>query len=160
MTEKSGWRQRARRDVNAMDDAKRIRWLGGRWTAASWGVALAALAVGGLLTASAFAGVVKYDSTLTISRALPLYHGKVKSSDERCERGRRVTLFEKQPGADDKVGSDRTNQQGRWKVKVPTGDLQPNDRFYAKVRRKLRIVSADGYVCRGDTSRTLTFVGD
>jgi hypothetical protein len=122
-------------------------------------LALAALACAGL-AAVAYAGVVKYDTKLTISTAVPLYHGKVKSEVRKCERGRRVVLFEQRPGADRKVGADRSNTEGRWVVRVPLAELQPGDRFYAKVRRKLNIVSGNGYVCHANRSRTVTFVGD
>jgi hypothetical protein len=118
------------------------------------GVALA------LATGDALAQVSKHDSKLTMSIAVPLYHGKVKSGAPKCVRGRRVTLFERGPGADTKVGRDRTNRRGRWVVKVPLDELEPQDRFYARVGRKLNIVSGEGYVCRGDRSRTRTFVGD
>jgi hypothetical protein len=108
----------------------------------------------------AFAQVSKFDSKLTISIAVPLYHGKVQSEAPKCVRGRRVTLFERRSGPDRKVGRDRTNRRGRWTVKVPPDELEPQDRFYAKVSRKLNIVSGEGYVCRGDRSRTRTFVGE
>ena len=126
--------------------------------------ALVALALAGAATASANgdrAGTsVVADSRVTISIAVPLYHGKVKSEAPKCVRGRRVTLFERRPGPDRKVGRGRTNRRGRWVVKVPLDELEPQDRFYAKVGRKLNIVSGEGYVCRGDRSRTRTFVGD
>jgi len=125
---------------------------------------MAALAVtvliGGALAAVAVAGVEKFDSRTTISRFLPLYHGKVNSPEPKCRRGRNVILFERRPGKDRKLGRDRTSKRGKWKVQVPAGQLQPNDRFYARARRKLNIVSGNGYVCRADRSRTVTFVGD
>jgi hypothetical protein len=113
-----------------------------------------------LVSSDALAQVSKHDSKLTISIAVPLYHGKVKSEAPKCVRGRRVTLFERRSGPERKVDRDRTNRRGRWTVKVPLEDLQPQDRFYAKVGRKLNIVSGEGFVCRGDRSRTRTFVGD
>jgi hypothetical protein len=118
------------------------------------------LAACGLLVGTAFGQVQKYDSKATIGVALPLYHGKVKADVPRCVRNRRVRLFERAPGPDTKVGGDRTNRRGRWKVEVPVDELEPQDRFYAKARRKLNIVSGEGYVCRGDRSKTVTFVGD
>jgi hypothetical protein len=123
-------------------------------TAIALGVALA------VTTGDALAQVSKHDSKLTIGIAVPLYHGKVKSEAPKCLRGRRVTLLERRPGPDRKVGRDRTSRRGRWVVKVSLDELEPQDRFYAKARRKLNIVSGEGYVCRGDRSKTVTFVGD
>jgi len=120
-------------------------------------VLLAALT---LAAGVAFGQVQKHDSRTTIGIAVPLYHGKVKADVPQCVRNRRVRLFERTPGPDAKVGGDRTNTRGRWVVKVPVDELEPQDRFYAKARRKLNIVSGEGYVCRGDRSRTRTFVGD
>ncbi len=124
------------------------------WAAAAM-VAVLALAAG-----TALGQVQTYDSKITISRAVPLYHGKVKAPTGKCMRGRKVVLFQKQPGADAKLGKDRTNRKGRWIVELPAADLAPQDRFYAKVRRKLNIVSGEGYQCRSARSRTVTFVGD
>jgi len=139
-----------------MNEMFRTRSGGGR------AVAILAVAAVGCATwaATATAGVDKFDSKTTISRFLPLYHGKVKSAEDKCERGRRVALFETRPGRDRKVASDRTDSRGRWKVKVPAGQLEPQDRFYARARRKLNIVSGDGFVCRPDRSPTVVFVGD
>jgi len=120
-------------------------------------VSIAALTLG---AGVAFGQVEKYDSRTTIGIAVPLYHGKVKADLPQCVRNRRVRLFEHTPGPDPKVGGDRTNGRGRWVVKVPVDELEPQDRFYAKARRKLNIVSGEGYVCRGDRSKTVTFVGD
>lgn len=116
--------------------------LSGKLLPMSWGIrrivggvaaatALADLSVG--MSPVASAGIVKYDTKLTISRLVPLYHGEVKWVPRKCERGRRVVLFERRPGRDRKVG---------------------------RVRRKLNIVSADGYVCRAARSRTVAFAGD
>ena len=121
---------------------------------------MALIAALGLCGGTAIATVEKFDTRTTIGVAVPLYHGKVKSDFQRCMRNRRVALFERRQGPDRKVGGDRTNRRGRWEVRVPLDELEPQDQFYAKARRKLHIVSGDGYVCRGDRSRTRTFVGD
>jgi len=118
------------------------------------------VAVLALTAGAARAEVEKFDSRATIGIAVPLYHGKVKADAPKCVRNRRVVLFERRSGPDRKVGTDRTNRRGRWKVKVAVDELEPQDRFYAKARRKLNIVSGDGYVCRADRSKTVTFVGD
>jgi hypothetical protein len=121
---------------------------------------IAALAACGAFAAVAVAQVEKFDSRTTIGIAVPLYHGKVKAEARKCVRNRRVVLFERRSGQDRKAGTDRTDRRGRWTVKVPVDELEPQDRFYAKARRKINIVSGEGYVCRGDRSKTVTFVGD
>jgi hypothetical protein len=107
------------------------------------------------------------DSELKISIAVPLYHGKVKATaHEECEPGRRVTLYRKQPGGTyrrrggaERIGTDRTNREGRWKVEAP-GDLAAGDRFFAKVRPKDVSDVGTGLSCTGDRSRTVLFAGE
>jgi hypothetical protein len=70
----------------------------------------------------------------------------VNSKAGKCERGRLVVLFTLRPGADRKVGTDRSDRDGNWAV-----DKRGGGRFYAKVRPE----SGDGprgngYVCRAD----------
>lgn len=109
---------------------------------------------------SARADVSTHRSKVTISRFLPLYHGKVRSAKKQCRRNRRVVLYKRRPGPDLRIGRDRTNRRGRWRVRVEPSSLKPNDRFYAKATRKLRIISGVGYDCPSARSRTITFVGD
>jgi hypothetical protein len=101
---------------------------------------LTALACAGL-AAAAFAGVHRYNTELTGTFEADVYHGQVKSKAGKCERGRRVVLFKQRPGADRKVGADRSDRRGNWLV-----DPRGGGRFYAKVREK----SGNGYVCRAD----------
>ena len=65
--------------------------------------------------------------------------------------GRRVVLFKQRPGADRKLGTDRSRFRSMargcfWQVVVHRAT--PTRRVYAKVRRKER----DGFVCRADRS--------
>ena len=112
------------------------------------GVAAAGVMARGAQTAAAaFAGVVKYDTTLSgHGEANRIYHGVVESEFQKCVPGRRVVVFRVRPGADRKVATDRSDREGSWGVEKPRG----GGRFYAKVRRKQNIVSGDGYVCRAD----------
>lgn len=102
---------------------------------------LTALTCAGL-AAAAFAGLVKYDTRLTGHRERGFYHGYVTSEVHKCEPGRRVVLFKLRPGADRKIGTDRSDREGGWNVDPP----QRSARFYAKVNRK----SGNGWVCRAD----------
>ena len=114
--------------------------------------------------------VVKYDTNLTITREggeeWVLWHGGLLSGIHatagspavlvrECMEGRKVSLFQKRPGADRKLGSSATGSFGEgliesgwfsWKVKAPT-----DGRVYARVKPKVR----DRFVCRGDRSRTI-----
>ena len=126
---------------------------GPRWVVA---LGLTALACAGLAPA-AFAGVHKYDTELKIARdSSKFFHGEVKSAVRKCEGGRRVVLFKKRPGADRKLKSVRSPRsgpdRGKWGV-VLDGKLHRGNRHYAQVKRK----SGNGYVCRADRSKTLTW---
>jgi Ca2+-binding RTX toxin-like protein len=99
------------------------------------------------------------ETRVTISRFLPLYHGRVKSAFKDCERGRKVILYRKRPGKDQIIGKDRADIKGRWREPAPA-NLAPGDRFYAKVRNLEVNAKGTGLSCIRDKSRTVTFVGD
>jgi hypothetical protein len=118
------------------------------------GVAAIAVMALGAQTAAAAPEVVRYDTELTIRKErLTYYRGGVESEIRKCERGRRVVLFEQRPGADRRLGTDRSRftprypGQGYWEVTVHRGKR----RAYAEVRREVR----DGFVCRADRSPTI-----
>jgi hypothetical protein len=142
-------------------------------------IGVAAAGVMALGAQTAAAEVVKYDTELTLTKeggGVGLYHGWVKSDRDRnpeydpakgvrkCMVGRLVVLFKKRPGADRKLGTDRSEwgptgrlfkgrdaasqspqglRQGRWEERTRR---DYGDRVYAKVRREVR----DRYVCRAD----------
>lgn len=68
--------------------------------------------------------------------------GKVKSPDESCEAGRKVSLFFLGEYTPIKVGKDRTAESGKWKVKKSL----ESGRYFAKVKK-----TAD---CKADESPT------
>ena len=72
------------------------------------GVAAAGVMALGPQTAGARPEVVKYDAKVTIHRikagAGPYFHGSVESKVRKCMDGRRVVVFKKRPGADQKDG--------------------------------------------------------
>jgi hypothetical protein len=107
-------------------------------------------------TAAQPPAVVKYDTKLTITHeAAPgrtaLWHGGVQSDRTECMGGRRVILFQQRPGADRKLGADRSrfsadqavNEWWSWGLRAPVPD-----RVYARVTPKV----GDGFVCRADRS--------
>jgi hypothetical protein len=71
------------------------------------------------------------------------FRGRVTSSRRSCRVNRRVIVKKVRPGRDRTVGSDRTNNRGRWRLRRPNA----NGRFYAQVNRNA--------ACRGDRSRTI-----
>ena len=98
------------------------------------------------------------ESKVTISRFLPLYHGKVKSDYEECEAGRKVILYRKKPGQDQKIGKDFANHNGKWNVSI-SGDPPNGAKYYAKVRNFEASSTGTGISCANDKSPTVTFVG-
>jgi hypothetical protein len=112
------------------------------------GVAAAGVMALGAQTAAA-PGVVKYDTTLSVTKdGGGDYHGWVKSEVRKCMEGRRVVLFKRRPGADRRLGADRSKflrryGLGLWEV---LADRNYGHRVRAKVEPKVR----DRFVCRAD----------
>jgi hypothetical protein len=129
---------------------------------------VAAVAVSVIAVPAASADVVKYDTTLTLTQDRDgNYHGRVKSDRDRspayhpanavrkCMEGRRVILFELQPGADRKIGTARSRfiphfGQATWRVDGVNGD-----HVRAKVERKVTREEHHRFVCRADRSPTI-----
>jgi hypothetical protein len=121
-------------------------------------VALGACGVLALGVVGSASGRVVASSHVTIKTFLPLYHGKVTSDYPQCAHNRKVKLFRKRSGADEKIGSDSTNSHGHWHVQFP-GDPNNGDVFYAKVGVKNVSSSGTGLSCAPDKSNTVEFVG-
>jgi hypothetical protein len=122
------------------------------------GVTVGALVAVMLVAAPPGGARVVTESKVTISRFLPLYHGKVKSAYAECEANRKVILYRKKPGADQKIGKDRANGNGKWKVGI-SGDPPNGAKYYAKVRNYEASSTGTGLSCANDKSPTVTFVG-
>ena len=119
-------------------------------------VSIALLAL--LVPAASAKAPTSFNSTITIGKALPLYHGKVRSrTQSNCEPDRRVRLYKKVSGPDVRVGRDRTDEAGKWKIKVPNGDLKPGQRYYATV---LAQKPGNQIYCQFDRSDTVTYTGE
>ena len=122
------------------------------------GVAAAGVMALGPQTAAARPEVVKYDAKVTIHRikagAGPYFHGSVESKVRKCMDGRRVVVFKRRPGADQKMGTARThleNGVGQWGLHLHSGDSKREDPIYAKVTPK----EGPGFVCRAARSPTI-----
>jgi hypothetical protein len=119
------------------------------------GVAAAGvMALGAQTGAAASEGVTEYNTGLKIIQGrTPLYYGFVHSGGgKKCERGRLVTLFRRLPGADRKLGDDRSRYgrgRGFWGMRVP--EAKDGWRMYVTVPRKV----GHGFVCRHERSPVL-----
>ncbi|MBK5116437.1 MAG: hypothetical protein JJE23_05905 [Thermoleophilia bacterium] len=81
--------------------------------------------------------------------------GKVTSSNPKCERGRKVTLFFEGPSDDMKIGTDKTNKKGKFSVE----ESLFAGSYYVKVAKKTlgkpRGLGASGRtVCKGKKSKS------
>jgi hypothetical protein len=117
-----------------------------------------AATVSAALAATAVAGIggtgTVYPTTLKASDELPAFHGRVTSTERRCERGRRVRLFEQLRGDERRLlGSDRSDRDGRWKVVV---DPLEAGEYVAKVKGSEVTIDGVDHGCGPDFSRTLT----
>jgi hypothetical protein len=137
-----------------------------------WLCIAAAAAVSVIAVPAASAGVRKYDTALTIRQEHPgrfvgtVWSERVPGADrsnlvKKCMNGRRVILFKQRPGADRKLGADRSSggdpaivssRSGDWQVSAPKGTLHHGDHVYAKATRKV----GNGFVCRADRSPTVS----
>jgi hypothetical protein len=112
------------------------------------------------LGAQPAAAVPTYDTRVTLTHLENdrFYHGRVFSDVAECERKRRVVLFKKRPGADRKLGKDRsfylqnTSLPQEWAQWWISGGPEGRP-VYVKVRSKER----DQFVCRADRSRSWTY---
>jgi hypothetical protein len=98
-------------------------------------IALALVACGGLvLAAGASALVSSYPTRVTIKEQNGDFHGKVKTDpggEIYCLADRKVTLFKKKRGPDQKINSDTTGKDGRW----DTGNTHVgHGKYYAKAK--------------------------
>jgi hypothetical protein len=124
------------------------------------GVAVVGVMALGAQTAAPAQAVVKYDTTLTITHEgccterTTLWWGGLQSDRTECMGGRRVILFQQQPGADRKLDTDRSGFHPGWDP--PMGGWQVGlapwrGGVYARVTPKV----GDGFVCGADRSRTI-----
>jgi hypothetical protein len=106
---------------------------------------LACLATAALLAAP-LAGAAKPHATrVVVSLKFPAFHGSLKSADDGCLGGRQVAMFRKRGGKVRKLGSDRSNAQGKWAV--PVGKNLTSGEYFATVAKKGE--------CKGGRSKAL-----
>jgi hypothetical protein len=98
------------------------------------------------LVAVPAAGAAKPHATkVVVSLKLPAFHGTLKSKDDGCLGGRKVTLYRKHSGKTKKLGTDTSKANGKWQVLV--GKHLASGEYFATVAKKGE--------CRGGRSQTL-----
>ncbi len=109
--------------------------------------ALFPLALIGAFAAPSGAGMT-YGTHLYMSKKFPAFHGKVHSPSAFCRESRKVKLYRIRNGPDKLLGSDRSEDNGTWKVRV--GKLS-SGAYYSRTGRYGS--AALGITCRADRSR-------
>jgi hypothetical protein len=93
------------------------------------------VALGGAVAPSAGAQAAPSATSVTINfvngAAQDLFRGRVGSPNPACREDRLVRLFFVQPGADARIDSDRSEDNGAWDIDVE-GGAAPG-RYYARV---------------------------
>lgn len=110
-------------------------------------VLLAVLAVAALaaLLPVAPASAATYNTKVIVSLKFPAFHGSLKSKRGSCLSDRTVKLFRKKDGAVKLLGTDLSNNKGKWSI--PIGKKLPSGSYFAKA-------TARGN-CRGGKSQVL-----
>ena len=85
----------------------------------------------------------------TERRGTTYFSGKVRSSKARCERRRDVTLYFKVEGPLQAIGTDVTDAEGRWSIKVLA--FVPG-RYHARAAKRRIGQGASAKLCRGARS--------
>jgi cysteine-rich repeat protein len=116
------------------------------------GVLLVVGLVAGALADAAMAHSVRFGGSLTVvfQPETNVFKGRVSSSNDRCERGRRVVVFRVVSGPDQAVASDRTDSEGRWRLVYNPR----SDDYYAKAQRKNISPEGHSHICRAITTST------
>ncbi len=82
--------------------------------------------------------------------------GHVNSTRASCEGNRRVKLYAEYGSNDGFLGSDRTSDNGGWRIQFE-GIFLVDQQFYAKVARRKSGRRSHDHVCRPDTSPLVGF---
>jgi hypothetical protein len=97
--------------------------------------------------ASAQAGTRIYSNELSITfRSVPSgdsFSGRVRSAKPACRR-RKIVIFRKRSGSDDRIRAARSRRGGAWKAIPPHGRTGAG-RYYAVMRTKVLSSGSGGY---------------
>ncbi|WP_110207437.1 hypothetical protein [Nocardioides daejeonensis] len=83
--------------------------------------------------------------TFKVKESTVVFGGKVKAKKAFCEKGRKVVLRQIDDGV--KVGTDKTNKKGVWKVEFNQSVVGPGV-FQATLAKKVVKVKGKKVVCK------------
>ncbi|HEY2714912.1 MAG TPA: hypothetical protein VGI73_01675 [Solirubrobacterales bacterium] len=106
---------------------------------------LACLAVVALVAVPVAGAAKPHATTVVVSLKFPAFHGSLKSKDDGCLGGRKVTMYRKHGGKAKKLGTGTSNAKGKWQVLV--GKHLASGQYFATVAAKGE--------CKGGRSQTL-----
>jgi hypothetical protein len=127
---------------------------------------LAALAVTAIVAIGpgiASAGTTQYPTVFTkfkykVKSGAAEFKGQIDSSKGGCIGDRKVRLYRKKSGNTDKVGGDRTNNDGKFEIDL--GKAPPkNGKYYAEVKQAKIGSSGNKKTCLGRTSGSVKISG-
>jgi hypothetical protein len=114
---------------------------------------LVVVGITGLSVAVAPAGVSQFPTVFDKFKfkddgdSKPQFSGKIASPEGKCVKRRDVKLFRKKDGNTKKVGSDDTDGNGKFKVKLSDGPPK-SGKYYAEVEKKRFGQSGDKTTCK------------
>jgi hypothetical protein len=123
---------------------------------AHWLAALAIAAILALAASPAVAGTTDYPTVFTkfkykLKDGVATFKGEISSSKSACVQDRPVKLFRQHSGKTTKVGSDHTNNKGKFEIDLGSG--RPSDgKYYATVKQTSIGSSSNRKTCLGRTS--------
>lgn len=122
----------------------------------SWLAALAVSTVVAIGPGIASAGTAQYPTVFTefkykVKDGTAEFKGQIDSSKGGCVGDRKVRLYRKKSGKTDKVGGDRTNNNGKFEIDL--GEAPPkNGKYYAEIKQTKIGSSGNKKTCLGRTS--------
>ena len=123
---------------------------------AHWLAALAIAAILALGASSASAGTTDYPTVFTkfkytLKGGVATFKGEVSSAKGACVQDRPVKLYRQHSGKTKKVGSDHTNNKGKFEIDLGNG--RPSDgKYYATIKQTKIGGSSNSKTCLARTS--------
>ncbi len=109
-------------------------------------LAVAVVALGALMLLPATASAGKNSTKIVVSLKFPAFHGKLASPRHGCLGSRRVKMFRKRAGKTKLLGSDKSEDNGKWAI--PVGKSLTSGEYFATVAKRGK--------CKAAKSRRLT----
>lgn len=106
---------------------------------------LAAVALTALAPALA-SGAGKNSTKIVVSLKFPAFHGKLTSSRQACLGSRTVKMFRKRNGKTRQLGTDKSEDNGKWAI--PVGKNLTSGEYFATVAKR--------GACKAAKSKALT----